>query len=137
MDDRPLLSLLSSIKAVEPFAPPCRAHSLPHLSLTHLTCSLIKPRRHRSSCPPRPRSTPAPATTLHAPVVKPLPTPCPVRRRTVCAASRLELPCLAVRTPSPELVRVAPRPCSRRSSMVRHPWSLTGIRVQRRASSAP
>jgi hypothetical protein len=38
---RSLLSLISPIKAVEPFAPPCRAHSLPHLShvLAHRTTS--------------------------------------------------------------------------------------------------
>jgi hypothetical protein len=31
----------------------------------------------------------------------------------------------------PELIRVAPLPCSRRSTIVRHPWRLTGVRPRR------
>jgi hypothetical protein len=117
---RSLLFLLSSIKTVELFAPPCRAHSL---SLTYLTCLLIKPRRHRSSCPPRPRSTPAPAATSRAPAVKPLPTPCPVHRRTFRAAPRLssvrrQEP-LSARTATPPLVIVPRRRRARTPSKPR------------------
>jgi hypothetical protein len=59
MDDRPLLSLLSSIKVVEPFAPPCRAHSLPHLSPSPISCArssnhaVTGARAHRVRAAPR------------------------------------------------------------------------------------
>jgi hypothetical protein len=77
--------------------------SLPELSLSHPPRSFP---RHRSSCPPCPRNTSAPAATSRAPAVKPLPTPCPVHRRTVRTAPRRS----SVRRQEPLSTRTAAPP---------------------------
>jgi hypothetical protein len=120
---RPLLFPLPSINLAEPF-------SLPELALCHVS-SLSVPVVVYATTPELARAAPRHPQPRHAHAVEPLLAPCPARHRE--ARPRSRPPCLSPSLPAPKLARAAPRrSCPRRSSIVRHPWSLTGIHVVRR-----